>query len=255
MQIRRRVAAGVLIAGIVSGLALFGLSRQEEAPPVEVAARPSTNRARRAPKRPERAAPAVAAPEPLPVAAEEEEEEPPVADEALAMVIIDIVDEDGRPAEGAMVLPIRCEGFEGGPPGEYLVPAGDCALRAVRRDGALVARGPITTVSVGGPDPAYVQLVLSGRRTGGIGIRFMPSAEGMRVLEVVPGSPAFVAGLEDGDLILAVGGEAVAEMDTDEFVERMTGAEGTDVDFTLGLQSDTGVSEETLRVTRAFLEG
>lgn len=177
------------------------------------------------------------------------------ADEALSVVIVDVVDDDGRPAEDVTVVPIRCEGFGGGPPGEYVVPPGSCALRAVRRDGALTARGPIETVAVGGPDPAYIQLVLTGRRTGGIGVRFLPTAEGMRVLNVVPGTPAYEAGLAEGDLILAVGGVDVGEMGSEEFVERMTGAEGTDVEFTLGLQSDTGVSEETLRVTRAFLEG
>jgi hypothetical protein len=169
--------------------------------------------------------------------------------------VVDVVDDEGRPAENAYVVAVRCEGFEGGPPGEYAVPPGSCALRAVRRDGALTARGPIETVQVGGPDPAYIQLVLSGTRTGGIGIRFTPAAEGMRVLDVAPGTPAYEAGIAPGDLILAVGGEDALSMPSEEFVERMTGAEGTDVEFTLGLQSDTGVSEETLRVTRAFLEG
>jgi hypothetical protein len=246
-----------VLAGLVSGLVLLGRSdAPEPAPtPVESAVRPRPERPPRAPRSVVRAAP----PAPAPIAPVPEIEAEalaiPEGEDGFGMLVVDVVDEDGRPAEDAMVLPVRCEGFEPAPPGEYRVATGPCALRAVRRDGALLARGPITTVSVEGPDPAYIQLVLSGRRTGGIGIRFQPSAEGIRVLEVVPGSPAFAAGLESGDLILAVGGEPVSDMSTDEFVERMTGAEGTDVDFTLGLSSDTGVSEETLSVTRAFLEG
>ncbi|MEQ1508605.1 MAG: PDZ domain-containing protein, partial [Myxococcota bacterium] len=183
--------------------------------------------------------------------------DPPTApppEVGVAPIIIDVVDEDGRPADNAVVVGVDCAGFGGGPPGEYLVEPGTCTLRAMRRDGALLARGPAVSVDVGGSDPAYVQLELSGRRTGGIGIRFLPVPEGMRVADVVPGSPADRAGLASGDVITAIGDEPAAGMDAERFVNRMTGAEGTDVEFTLGT-GDTGGAEQTVRVTRAFLEG
>ena len=171
------------------------------------------------------------------------------------MVVVDIVDEDGRPDDQAWVVPVDCPGWTyGSRPGEFLASPGPCTLRAGRHDGALMARGPVVTTELSESEPNYVQLEIGSQRTGGIGIRFRPSENGFRVLDVAPGTPAHAAGLQPGDLIVAVGGEDVSDFDTDEFVERMTGAVGTDVEFTVGIESDTGIAEETVRVTRAFLD-
>jgi hypothetical protein len=174
--------------------------------------------------------------------------------EARPLLVIDVVDEDGRPAEGATVMSIDCAGFHGGPPGAYRVDAGPCILRAARRDGALLSRGAAASIDVRGADPVYLQLELPSQRTGGIGIRFLPVDQGVEVLDVRPGTPAWDAGLERGDLIVAVGGEDVAGKDSEWFVDRMTGAVGSEVEFTIGFEGDTGFSREVVRVTRAFLE-
>jgi C-terminal processing protease CtpA/Prc len=125
----------------------------------------------------------------------------------------------------------------------------------VRKDGALWARSEPVTVEVDDRDTAYALLVLPSTRTGGIGVRFQPEDGAIRVLDVVTGSPADEAGLHPGDLVLDVGGEPTAGMDADTFVERMTGAEGTDVTFTVGWSDDTGMVEETVTVVRRFLDG
>ena len=111
------------------------------------------------------------------------------------------------------------------------------------------------TVEIGPTDPAYALLELSSVRTGGIGVRFMPDAAGMRVLEVVPDSPADRAGLGPGDLVVDVSGQPTAGMESEAFVELMTGEEGTDVTFTVGWSGDTGLVEETVTVARRFLDG
>lgn len=170
-------------------------------------------------------------------------------------IAVDVVDEDGRTVSDAWIVPIDCPGFTSAAPGEYAVALGPCALVARRLDGALIARSAPVMVVVRGEEPARVVLELPSRRTGGIGIRFQPDGEGMRVVEVVPGTPAEAAGLEPGDVILAVGDDPVAGMDADQFVSTMTGDEGTVVEFTVKLPSDTGLAEQTVRVTRAYLEG
>lgn len=254
---RRRLFLACLVAAtLVAGLwlALPGAKAPTAAPtpPPELTVRRSTIRPETRAHRPARpqteARDRTAAPPDAPADA------PPADDPRTGLLVVDVVDEDGRPAEDATLVPIDCPGFGGGPPGEFTLPVGSCVLRAMRRDGALLARGPAASVEVTGGDPAYLQLELPNHRTGGIGIRFVPGEGGMRVMNVVPGSPAFAAGLEVGDVITAIGGEPVANMDSEQFVERMTGAEGTEVEFTLGIETDTGVAVQTLRVTRAFLE-
>jgi C-terminal processing protease CtpA/Prc len=172
-----------------------------------------------------------------------------------AEIAIDVVDEHGLATADAWVVPVDCDGLQPGPPRVTRVPLGTCTVRAMRRDGALFARSEPVTVEVTADDVAYVLLELASTRTGGIGVRFLPGENGMRVLDVVEGSPADEAGLHPGDLVIDVGGEPTAGMDADTFVERMTGAEGTDVTFTVGWSDDTGTVEETVTVRRRFLDG
>jgi S1-C subfamily serine protease len=186
---------------------------------------------------------------------------PAVPAREVARLVIDVVDADGRPVDGAFGVAVSCPGFDGGPPGEYDVEPGPCALRAERRDGALVARGPVATVVVGGADPAYLQLEVPMHRSGGIGIRFEPVADGMRVVEVAEGTPADVVGIEPGDTIVAVSGLSVAGMEPERFVEEVTGEEGTPVELTFvgaapgRAEEDSGLAVSTVRLTRAYLDG
>jgi membrane-associated protease RseP (regulator of RpoE activity) len=172
-------------------------------------------------------------------------------------LVVDVVDEQGFAIDAAVVLTVDCSGGRiWRRPGDTLdVPVGSCTVRAMRRDGALHTFGEPETVEVGSIDPAYVLLELPGARKGGIGVRFMPEEDGMRVMEVVPDSPAADAGLAAGDLVLDVAGQPTAGMETSTFVELMTGAEGSDVTFTVGWSGDTGLVEETLTVARRFLDG
>jgi len=100
-----------------------------------------------------------------------------------------------------------------------------------------------------------VTLPLPEGRVGGIGVRFQPESEGMRVVHLVEDSPAWAAGLEPGDLIVDVNGESTAGMESVEFVQRMTGEEGTGVSFVIGWDGATGWTEEALEVSRKYLSG
>lgn len=170
-------------------------------------------------------------------------------------VRVEVVDEDGSSVDDAWVVPVDCPGFVDVGAGEYAVELGPCVLVARRLDGALIARSIPAAVIVREGETASVALELPSRRVGGIGIRFQPEPDGMRVVEVVPGTPAEAAGLLPGDMILAVGDDPVAGMDTEQFVANMTGDEGTDVEFTVRNLADTGAPEQKVRVTRAYLDG
>jgi C-terminal processing protease CtpA/Prc len=171
--------------------------------------------------------------------------------------VVDVVDERGLAIDDAFVIPVDCPSVQrwGRAGGVLHVPVGFCTIRAWRRDGVFHTLGQPETFEVGPDDPTYALLELPSARKGGIGVRFMPEADGMRVMEVVPGSAAADAGLEAGDLVLDVAGQPTAGMETATFVELMTGAEGTDVTFTVGWSGDTGLVEETLTVARRFLDG
>lgn len=264
----RDLRAGVaMVAGAVIGLALLanlGPPRGDDLEAVPVSSPPPTHLRAREPR------PQGPAPRPLPAA-------PPSLDPpahpredarlaprpepseggaaALPKMVVDIVDADGRPADSGSVTAIECPGFRQLEPGYFEADPGPCTLRAVRQDGLLVARSPRATVELREGEVGYLQLELGAARTGGVGVRFRPMGLGMQVLQVVPGTPAWEAGLEPGDVIVSVDGQAVTDLDPDSFVSAMTGPEGSVVEFTVAFPTEDGPQTETLAVERAYLEG
>lgn len=175
---------------------------------------------------------------------------------STAWLVVDVVDPDGRPAERGRVVPEACPGFGYAPAkGMHYADPGPCVLRAYRIDGVLRTRSDAVEVDLRAGDVAYTQLQLEATRTGGIGIRFRPTPDGMRVMSVVEGAPAWEAGLEVGDVVVSVDGEPVGGMDSEGFVDAMTGAEGTDVRFEIRYADEGDDVTEEIAVTRRFLEG
>jgi carboxyl-terminal processing protease len=85
----------------------------------------------------------------------------------------------------------------------------------------------------------------------GIGIRLDERDGEAVVMAPADGSPAEEAGIESGDVIVAVDGENVKEEDTEEIGGRIRGPEGTTVDLTM-LRDDE--EELEFSVERAELE-
>lgn len=169
---------------------------------------------------------------------------------------LNVYDDRGRPVDKAWVLgddcPLRYVVTEGG--GDDWVPPMACELIAVRMDGALPTRSDPVWVDIEAGDEVEVDLVLPSERTGGIGIWIEEHDEGVLVTGVVPGTPAWLAGLEAGDLIVEVDGTPAAWLSLDEFQQVMTGAEGTEVRFVIAYEADEGFVEEELLATREYLE-
>jgi carboxyl-terminal processing protease len=63
----------------------------------------------------------------------------------------------------------------------------------------------------------------------GIGVWLKVDKEGLKIVSVLPGTPALDAGLKSGDLIRAINGKKVKSMDTDQAVSLIKGPEGSEV--------------------------
>ncbi|MCR8851158.1 S41 family peptidase [Lysinibacillus fusiformis] len=69
--------------------------------------------------------------------------------------------------------------------------------------------------------------------TIGIGVVIEEHEDGIHILQVIEGSGAFDAGLQAGDIIIAVNGESIIDRSTQETSSLLTGHEGSQVKVTL----------------------
>jgi len=70
---------------------------------------------------------------------------------------------------------------------------------------------------------------LTTGRFSGIGVWLKPVADELKIVSVLPNTPALEAGLAPDDVIETIDGDAVKGMPVDEAVARIKGPEGTDV--------------------------
>lgn len=86
-------------------------------------------------------------------------------------------------------------------------------------------------------------------RFSGIGLSVIGVKQGLRVAEVFKRSPADQAGIEPGDTIVSVEGEAIAGQNSAEATEKIKGPEGTQVK--IGLRDAKTGKTRQLMITRA----
>ncbi len=135
---------------------------------------------------------------------------------------------------------------------ELEVPATPCAMEAWRTDGALRAISPLATVDPRAGGHAEVVLELPEEEVAGLGIQFRTGDSAVTVARVWPNSPAWHAGLRDGDRILAIDGQPVGGLQDSDFIVLGTGPVGSVAQ--LDVQSATG-DIERIEVERAPLSG
>ena len=68
---------------------------------------------------------------------------------------------------------------------------------------------------------------------GGIGVTILSSAQGVQIVDVVPGSPSAQAGLQPHDLIVAVNGQSLAGLSLDQCKELLRGPAGSKLQVSL----------------------
>lgn len=95
---------------------------------------------------------------------------------------------------------------------------------------------------------AVFEEATSGRFSG-VGLTVNEVAKGLRVADVLPETPAERAGINEGDVIVAVDGESIAGVPSDISTARIQGPKGTEVE--LGLVPAGGGERRELVVERA----
>lgn len=103
-----------------------------------------------------------------------------------------------------------------------------CALVGWRRDGQL----QVQTEPVGLDSDSVVQDIrfdLPEGPIGGMGASISSTGYGVFVHQVVPGSPADLAGIVPGDLVVDVDGTPTRHLTTEAFIRAATGVPGTAV--------------------------
>ena len=89
------------------------------------------------------------------------------------------------------------------------------------------------------PDPILPDLVL-----GAPGFGLVPGDGYAEVVEVLPDSPAALAGLRPGDAVLSIEGQSVAAMNADTLNSLLWGPPGTPVNLQLVIRAENGELEE-----------
>lgn len=168
-----------------------------------------------------------------------------------------LVDADGNPVDTGMIVSPECDiwAWAGGPyPTTIIASEGLCAFQGRRRDGLLWGRSEWIELELVSGQTYTLELVVPMERTGGLGVMILEHEFGIEVQRVWPGTPAAEMGLAAGDIITEVDGLPSATLTMDEFIQVMTGPVGTEVDFALAYEEDTGFTEEVITLTRAWLE-
>lgn len=113
----------------------------------------------------------------------------------------------------------------------YVIPLEEdsCLVEVVRFDGYLeVYDQAEQPVLIAGADRRY-DVRMPATMQGGMGIRFLPSADGVRVMDVLYGSPAYDAGIRAGDRIEQIDGVPVGGWSSERFLRHAVGDLGTEV--------------------------
>ena len=83
--------------------------------------------------------------------------------------------------------------------------------------------------------------------TIGIGVVIEEHEDGIHILQVIEGSGAFDAGLQAGDIIIAINGESIIGRSTQETSSLLTGHEGSQVKVTLKHRNETTTTKSITR--------
>ena len=124
---------------------------------------------------------------------------------------------------------------------------GDCLVRAWSHDGQLRRPGDAEYFDAFAP-ASSLDLRVNVDPIGGVGMGLSSGTEGLAVAFVTEGSPAAAAGIEGGDVVVAVDGVSAAGWSILRGVQAITGEPGTSVEVRVRTQAE---EEHTYSVVRA----
>ncbi len=128
--------------------------------------------------------------------------------------------------------------------------AKECDFQAIRKDGALTAKGPIVTVDSSVAEARWVELSLPSQRVGGIGVQVDKGEVGYIITGLVVDGAAATAGLGLGQQIVEIDGSATSELNHQESSEACAGPEGTPTNI---VAVDEDGKEFALTLRRKFI--
>lgn len=161
-----------------------------------------------------------------------------------------VVDEHSEPQPGVTV-----EGCRGGTTTDehgvfvLTLQRGDCLIRAWSSDGALLRPTEPVYFSPFAL-PSSPTFHIDTTPIGGVGLALSGVNDGLRVNEALPGGPGEVAGIAEGDVIVAVNGVPTQGWTVSHGVETITGTPGTQV----RLRVQRGEVQQNHDLVRARIE-
>lgn len=130
------------------------------------------------------------------------------------------------------------------------VSPGLCVLNAFRRDGLLLAHAQAAQLEPAAGQALFVDFEIPARPRAGLGIVIEGTDDGIRVLDVLPGTAAAELGLQEGDLVIEVDGTPTPGIALEDFVELAVGPVGTEVEIVV----DRGSGVQRLLLDRRELK-
>lgn len=157
----------------------------------------------------------------------------------------------GAPADGAWIEGCGNMAFvEAGGIVHMDIVSEPCSVIAMRQDGLLRTRSEVIPVLPKPGEDVVLDIVLPVAKRGGLGVQIVQTDEGISIEGLVDGGPAGDAGLQAGDLVVEVDGEPVGDMELGDFVQKVGGRAGTDVDLVV----DRDGQRVPFTITRQALE-
>jgi carboxyl-terminal processing protease len=122
-------------------------------------------------------------------------------------------------------------------------------LLAQLAQGAFDPLDPYTRIVWPGEATAFEEQI--SQRYTGVGVNLIKAEDGLRVVEIVPNSPAYIGGIRQDDRIVAINGASTETMTLDDAIGEITGPSGTAVK--LGVKRAPSNQTEEIALERELI--
>jgi len=166
-----------------------------------------------------------------------------------SLLTLQVLEADGSiPVDAVLVFSPDGTLYEPAPLGQLTLSAdpGTLILQASATDGTALRLSGAHTLQLAPGERHTLQIRLppSERPNAAPGFALLPGEEYALVTEILPGSPAQLAGLQPGDAVLAVDGVPTGSLSAGQLEALLFGPEGDPVRLSLILQHENGEFEE-----------